>query len=109
MAIAYKVLGQVNPTANVMTQLYSVPIGANTIISTLAICNQSAAATSFSVTVQPGGAGVTSQSYIMYNTPLAGYDTITLTMGITLGSTDIVSVNSFSSTTSITAFGSEIR
>ena len=109
MAIVYKVLGQVNPTANVMTQLYSVPIGANTIISTLAICNQNGAATSFSVAVQPGGVGVTAPNYIMYNTPLAGYDTITLTMGITLGSTDSVSVNAFSSTTSITAFGSEIR
>jgi hypothetical protein len=108
MAIAYKVLGQSNPTAVTTTQLYVVPTGANTIVSTLAICNQ-ATATTVNVAVIPGGGTLTSQNYIMYNTALAANDTITLTMGMTMGTFDVLSVSAGSSTVSFTAFGSEIR
>ena len=108
MTIAYKVLGQINPTANTLSTLYSVPVATSTIVSTLAICNQASNATSVSVAVRPQGASILPQHYVMYNTVLAGYDTITLTLGMTMGNTDVLSVNAFSSTTSFTAFGSEI-
>jgi hypothetical protein len=109
MAIAYKVLGQSNPTIYTMTQLYVVPTGANTIVSTLAICNQAVTATTVNVAVIPGGGTLTSQNYIMANTALAANDTITLTMGMTMGASDVLSVSTGSSTVSFTAFGSEIR
>jgi glucose-6-phosphate dehydrogenase assembly protein OpcA len=108
MAISYRVLGQVNPTANTLTTLYTVPAATSTIVSTIAICNQSANATAFSIAVRPQGAAVAASSYVNYNTPLAGNDTITLTIGMTLGNTDILSVNCFSSTVSVNVFGSEI-
>jgi hypothetical protein len=108
MTIAYRVLGQANPTANTMTTLYTVPAATSTIISTIAICNQSASATAFSIAVQPRGAGIFANSYVNYNTPLPGNDTITLTLGMTLGNTDVLSANVYSNTVSINVFGSEI-
>lgn len=108
MAIAYKVLGQINPGANVLSTLYTVPSSTSSVVSTISICNQNAAATSVSIAVQPQGSAISPKNYIMYNTPIAGYDTITLTLGITLGNTDVLSANSFTSTVSFTAFGSEI-
>jgi glucose-6-phosphate dehydrogenase assembly protein OpcA len=108
MTIAYRVLGQANPTANVMTTLYTVPAATSTIVSTIAICNQSSSATAFSIAVQPRGAGVFGNSYVNFNTPIPGNDTITLTLGMTLGNTDVLSVNCFSSSVSINVFGSEI-
>jgi hypothetical protein len=108
MTIAYRVLGQINPTANTLTTAYTVPAATSTIVSTIAICNQNAAATAFSIAVQPKGGAVSAASYINYNTPLPGNDTITLTIGMTLGNTDVISANCFSNYVSINVFGSEI-
>jgi hypothetical protein len=108
MTIAYRVLGQANPTANTATTVYTVPAATSTIISTITVCNQNSAATAFSIAVQPAGGSVTPKSYINYNTPIPGNDTITLTIGMTLGNTDILSANVFSSNVSINVFGSEI-
>lgn len=108
MTIAYRVLGQINPTANTLTTAYTVPANTSTIISTISVCNQSVNATAFSIAVQPRGGSIAANSYINYNTPLAGYDTITITIGMTLGNTDVLSANVQTSTVSINVFGSEI-
>jgi hypothetical protein len=109
MATAYyKVLGQSNPTANVQTTLYTTPTGNSTVISTIAVCNQAATSTTFSVAVQGSGAALQSKHYINYNTPIPANDTITLTLGITMSAADILSVNAASSTVSFSAFGTEI-
>jgi hypothetical protein len=108
MAIAYKVLGQINPTANTQTTLYTVPAATSTIVSTVSICNLANTATSFSLAVQPIGASLVSKHYINFNTPLPANDTITLTIGMTLATTDVISANAASSSVSFNAFGSEI-
>jgi hypothetical protein len=108
MTIVYKVLGQSNPAATTLTTLYTVPAATSTVISTVSICNQAATASSFSITVQPAGASILAKHYLNYNTPLPANDTITLTIGITLAATDIISVYAGSSTVSFSAFGSEI-
>jgi len=108
MTVTYKVLGQVNPTANTATTLYTVPSSTQTIVSTVAICNQSSIATTFRVAVQPAGAAIESKHYLNYDTSIPGNDSITVTIGITMSTTDVLSVNAASSTVSFSAFGSEI-
>lgn len=108
MALAYKVLGQVNPTANTLTTVYTVPSSNSTIVSTLVICNLANTAASFSLAVQPAGASIVNKHYINYQTPLPPNDSITLTIGMTLGNTDVISANVSTSTISISLFGSEI-
>lgn len=108
MALSYRVLGQLNPTANTLSTIYTVPSTANTIVSTMAICNQSNIATTFSIAVQVANAAISSKSYINYQTPLPGNDTIALTIGMTLGATDVLSANVGSANVSINVFGSEI-
>ena len=108
MTTVYKVLGQSNPTANTQTTLYTTPSGNNTVISTIAICNQASTSTTFCVAVQASGAALQSKHYVNFNTPVPANDTITLTLGITMGASDILSVNAASSTVSFSAFGTEI-
>lgn len=108
MTVTYKVLGQINPTANVLTTVYTVPSSTQTVISTVAVCNQSATATTFCLAVQPANAAIGSKHYINFDTPLPGNDTITLTIGMTLATTDVLSANVGSASVSINAFGSEI-
>lgn len=108
MATSYKVLGQVNPAANTLTTLYTVPYGANTVCSTLCVCNQTANTATFRVAVRPGGAAIQTKHYIAFDTPIPSNDTLHLTIGLSLSTTDVVSVNASSSAVSFNLFGSEI-
>ena len=108
MAMTYKVLGQVNPTANTLTTLYTVPTGNSAVISTVTIANLDSIASSFRIAMRPSGEAVDNKHYINYDVSLAGNDTITATLGITLAANDVVSVNASSSLIAFSAFGSEI-
>jgi len=105
MATTYKVLGQINPAANTLTNVYVVPSFYNAVIGTVAICNQTSSNTTFSLAVQPRGNSLITQHYIVYNARLPANDTIPYTIGITLGPGDILSANTYSPNVSITAFG----
>jgi hypothetical protein len=108
MAITYKVLGQSNPSANTNTDLYTVPAATSTVCSTLVICNQAATGATFRIAVRPGGASIATSQYLSYDTNINANDSITLTIGITLATTDIVTVRANSATVSFSLFGSEI-
>ena len=119
MATTYKTLamtgaagatgnGAVTLTATTNTNLYTVPAATSTVVSTITICNQASTAATFRVAVRPAGATLDSRHYIAYDTPIAANDTIALTLGITLATTDIVTVYASASTLSFAAFGSEL-
>jgi len=108
MAITYKVLGQSNPAANTNTDLYTVPAATSAVCSTIVICNQAASAATFRIAVRPAGAAIATQQYISYDTNLNANDSITMTIGITLATTDIVTVRANTTTVSFNLFGSEI-
>lgn len=108
MTTTYKTLGQSNPSATTATTLYTVPAATSTIVSTLAICNQSGAAATFRVAIRPAGAGLAAVHYLCYDTALNQNDTVTLTIGITLATTDVVTVYASSATVSFALWGAEI-
>lgn len=108
MATTYKVLGQLNPTAGILTALYTVPASTQTVISTITVCNQSAVGATFTIAVQPAGAAVLAKHYVSYNTPVSANDSITLTLGITLAATDVIACSASTANVSFNAFGSEI-
>ena len=108
MTTTYRVLGQANPQEHTLTTLYTVPSGTQTIISTITVCNQSANTGTFKLAVRPFGAAIDPKHYINYDTPLPGNDSISVKVAMTLGATDVVSVNASSSLISFNAFGSEL-
>jgi glucose-6-phosphate dehydrogenase assembly protein OpcA len=108
MATTYKVLGQSNPSATTATTLYTVPASTSTVVSTISICNQAGSAASYRIAVRPAGATLAAQHYLAYDIAIAANDTTALTLGITLATTDVVTVYASSATLSFSAFGSEI-
>lgn len=108
MADTLKVLGQSAPLAATLTTLYTVPAATSTVVSTITISNRSATATSFRIAVRPAGAAIADAHYLAYDVPIAGNETITLTLGISLATTDVVSVYATLATLSFGAFGVEI-
>lgn len=108
MATNYKVLGQSAPSATTATTLYTVPASTQTIVSTIVVCNRSATERTFRVAVRPDGASIATQHYIAYDSPVSPNDTVALTIGVTLGDTDVITVYASSADLSFAAFGSEV-
>lgn len=108
MTTTYKVLGQSTPSANTVTTLYTVPSTANTVVSTMTICNQSGSNANVSIAVCPGNTAVTTSQNIVANAVITTNDTIFLTVGVTLATTDTIRVSANVSNISFNAFGSEI-
>ena len=108
MATTYKVLGTSNPAATTATALYTVPAGTSTIVSTINICNLAASNGTFRLAIRPAGATLANNHYLAYDTLIPSNDSVALTMGITLGATDVVTVYANSASISFLAFGTEI-
>lgn len=108
MANTYKVLGQSNPAASTDTTLYTVPASTSTVVSTINVCNQDSSPTVFRIAVRPAGASLAAQHYQCYDVVLPANDTISLTLGMTLATTDVITVRAGTALVSFTAFGSEI-
>jgi hypothetical protein len=105
--MAKKVLGQVNPSAVTATTLYTVPSAKSTVVSTLVIANLSASAASYRIAIRPAGATLAANQYIAYDVALSASDSTALTLGITLATTDVITVYASSANVTFTAFGDE--
>jgi hypothetical protein len=108
MPTTYKVLAQAAPSATTNTDVYTVGSGKSAVISTMVIANRTGTAATYRIAIRPGGATIANQHYIAYGVLLAASDSTTLTLGITLAATDVVTVYCSTADTSVSLFGSEI-
>ena len=108
MATTYKVLAQSNPSATTNTDIYTVGAGKSAVVSTIVIANLAAADATFRIAVRPAGATLANQHYIAYNITVGASDSTTLTLGVTLAATDVVTVYASTATMAFNVFGSEL-
>jgi len=108
MAYSYKVLGQEIPAAGANVNLYTVPAGTSAIISTVNVCNQTLSNVTFRLSVRPAGVTGTSKHFIVYDSPIPAQDTIALSLGMSLGNTDVITAYTFQGNVSFAVFGTEI-
>lgn len=108
MATTYKVLGQSNPAATTATTLYTVPASTQAVISTIVIANLTATAATFRIAVRPAGATLANSQYIAYDITVGASDSTALTLGVTMNTTDVLTVYASTANLTFTAFGSEI-
>lgn len=108
MATTYKVLGQSNPAATTATTLYTVPSATQAVVSTIVIANLASTAATFRVAVRVAGATLANSQYVAYDVTVGANDSTALTLGITLGATDVITVYGSTANITFTAFGSEI-
>lgn len=107
MAESLKTLGQLAPSATTNTTLYTVPAASSAVVSTIAICNRGVS-TNYRIAIRPAGATLADLHYIVYDNYVNQYDSVFLTLGITLAETDVITVYAGTANLSISAFGSEI-
>lgn len=108
MPTNYKTLGQSSPSATTATTLYTVPASTQAVVSTITVCNRAATSATYRIAVRPDGAALANQHYLVYDATIMANATDALTLGITLGDTDVVTVYASTANVSFCAFGSEI-
>lgn len=108
MATAYKVLGQVAPSATTATTAYTCPSATQTIISTIVVANRGTTSATYRIAIRPNGAALANEHYIAYDVALAANDSTALTLGITIDASDVVTVYASNANLSFNLYGSEI-
>ena len=108
MASTYKVLAQSAPSATTNTDVYTVGSGKSAVVSTITVCNRAASSATYRIAIRPAAATLANQHYIVYDTTVPANDTISLTLGVTLAATDVVTVYASTANLSINLFGAEI-
>jgi hypothetical protein len=108
MAITYKVLGQSAPSATTNTDVYTVGSGKQATVSTITIANRAATSATYRIAIRVAGSALSNEEYIAYDAAVPANDTIALTLGVTLGAADVVTVYASSANLSFNLFGAEI-
>lgn len=109
MATTYKILGQQAPAGTSETTLYTVPSATQAIVSTIAIANLTTSVATATVNVKQNGAAASNANTLLKTVNISPLSTTTLTLGITMGAADLISVTSGTGAAlSYQAFGSEI-
>jgi hypothetical protein len=108
MPTTYKVLGQQAPAAVTLTTAYTVPSSTSTVVSTIVAANRSQSVDSIRIAIRPAGASIANEHYITYDELIGGNTLSAYTIGVSLATTDVISVYSTNGTTSFNIFGSEI-
>ena len=93
MANSYKILGQVAPTQNTLTNVYVTGASVSSVVNTIYICNQSAANANVDIVVRPINETLANKHYILQNQRLDAADTIILNLNITMNSAVILAAN----------------
>lgn len=108
MASTYKTLSQTKPSAATLIDAYTNPVLKQTVISTITVCNQSATPTAYRISVAVAALADTAKQYLFYDTPIAGNETQTLTLGLTMQATDVLRVYNTLATVSFCLFGVQL-
>jgi hypothetical protein len=113
MATVYKNAQTVPTTAGVTNYkvLYNTGASTTAVISTIAICNQSAGTVTYRIAIDNAGgtsAPASAADFFVYDATAAANDTIFITVGLTLGNSEYLKVSGSSTSMSFTAFISEI-
>lgn len=108
MATNYLVLGQAAPSATTATTLYTVPASTQAVVSTIVVCNRGTSSATFRVAARPDGAALANQHYLFYDVQIDPNATIPVTVGVTLGDTDVLTVYASTADLAFSAFGAEI-
>ena len=105
--MAKKVLGQSNPSATTLTTLYTVPASKEAVVSSISVANLTATAATYRIAIRPAGAAIANQHYLGYDITVGASDSTIITVGLTLATTDVISLYASTANLVFQAFGDE--
>jgi len=109
MATTYKTQ-QVQGTTGLTTYttLYNTSASATGVVSTIAICNTASATATYRIGVMGSAGTPAAANWLVFDSVVAGNDTIFLTVGLSLGNSQFIRVSSSANTVTFSAYVAEI-
>jgi hypothetical protein len=77
-------------------------------VSTIVVANRAGTNATYRIAIRPAGATLANQHYLAYDVTVGASDSTTLTLGITLAATDVITIYASTANLSFSVFGSEI-
>lgn len=108
MPLVYKILGQSAPSATTETDLYTVPASTSAIVSSIAIANRGTSIATYRISTSAAGAATATKDYIVYDANINPNQTVVLTLGVTLATTDKIRVYASTANLSFQAYGTQV-
>lgn len=108
MTETLKVLGQSAPAAGLLTNLYNT-VFAQATCSTIQVCNRSSTTDYFRIAVAVLAAADDPKQYLHYDAEIPPNSGLSMTIGVTLGPSDVLRVYSRYGNCSFNAFGVEVQ
>lgn len=115
MGQIYKILGQIYPGKDTLTNVYVSPASTNTIINTIYVCNQDTSNANVDIVVRPVNQTLSNNHYILKDQKVDQADTLILNLNLTLNEDVILAGNNSVrvgetglANISISAFGVEV-
>jgi hypothetical protein len=109
MAQDYKILGQITPSAGVLTNVYVTGASTQAAIGTITVSGLfETTNSSFSLIVRPINEALSEKHFFFRGSPVVPNDTLVISGAITMGPNTILAANSSSGNAHFTAFGVEI-
>jgi glucose-6-phosphate dehydrogenase assembly protein OpcA len=101
---------QVQGTAGVGTYatLYNTSASATAVVSTIAITNTASVSATYRIGIMGSAGTPAAANWLVYDSVVAGNDTIFLTVGISLGTSQFIRVSSSANTATFSAYVAEI-
>jgi len=88
--------------------LYNTSASSTAVLSTIAICNTASSSATYRIALMASAGTPAAMNWIVYDSVVAGNDTIGLTLGIAVGNSEFVRVSSSANTVTFSASVSEI-
>jgi hypothetical protein len=109
MATNYK-YAQVQGTAGTgsYATLYATPAATQAVISTIVICNTAGTTATYRIGLDTAAGTPGASEWLVYDSVVAGNDSICLTLGVCLDASKFIRVSSSANTVAFSAFVSEI-
>ena len=109
MPFGYKILGQSAPADTSNANLYTVPSSTEAVISTIAVANTTGTDATYRIFVRDNGAAAAVSNALVYDATAAANTTTTISVGITVNASDVISVRSGTANAlTFHAFGTEV-
>ena len=106
--MVYKILGQKSPAAATDFNLYTVSGSKQAIINCITVANRDANSATYRISVRPDGATLTADHYIAYDVQVGSNTSVSLNLGLTLDTNDVITVQSSTALVTFNAYGVEI-
>lgn len=106
--MALRILGQAAPVADTPTDVYTVPVDTTAVVSTMTLTNRSSNGTTVRAWARPGGAAAADAQAFLWDAPVGPFEALFLTVGLTLGAGDVITIETPGGGLSTALFGQEV-